>query len=409
MGGPPGDTAIYPANRPVAIITADCIRFSAASNLAIAEYLQIAVESRIGRSQIIDITTGVAHQKVSLKRFRAIWLPLPPLAEQRRIVAKVHELMALCDELEARQEQRHTVRRSLQTSALEALSSADSPDALAEAWNRVRANWDALTARPDSIRPLRQAILELAVRGRLVPQDPNDEPARELLRRSSPTAHRASARKKPKGALAAPVGPLLLPNGWEWAVLSDITDDIQIGPFGSLLHKRDYVTGGIPLINPQNIRDGKIEPTASKTVTKATLKRLCTYAMRAGDVVMGRRGEMGKCAIVTERENGWLCGTGSLFLRLPDGVLPSFIAQFLRSPYARSALLDAAVGSTMNNLSQKALKSLLVGLPPVAEQQRIVAKLDELMALCDEFEHCLQAELETSARFASASARSITA
>jgi type I restriction enzyme S subunit len=100
MGSPPGDTAIYPLQNEPAIITADCIRFAPDPTLTSSDFLQVAIESTLVRSQIVDITMGVAHQKVSLGRFRTVLLPLPPVAEQKRIVAKVDELMKLCDALE---------------------------------------------------------------------------------------------------------------------------------------------------------------------------------------------------------------------------------------------------------------------------------------------------------------------
>ncbi len=101
---------------------------------------------------------------------------------------------------------------------------------------------------------------------------------------------------------------------------------------------------------------------------------------------------MGRCAVVTEREDGWLCGTGSLILRLPQCVFPRFFAILIGSPFVREYLCGSAVGATMQNLNQSILLNLVVGLPPFAEQYRIVAKVDELMALCDR----LEAQLTTA-------------
>ncbi len=163
--------------------------------------------------------------------------------------------------------------------------------------------------------------------------------------------------------------------------MRQVADFIQIGPFGSLLHKRDYISDGTPIVNPKNIVGGRLEPTDRKTVTGETIERLRKYSLRAGDVVLGRRGEMVKCAVVTETETGWLCGTGSLFFRFSADVFPGYVARFLRSPLAREALLKSSVGATMNNLSQKALNTLAIPLPLLAEQHRIVAKVDELLAM----------------------------
>ena len=101
---------------------------------------------------------------------------------------------------------------------------------------------------------------------------------------------------------------------------------------------------------------------------------------------MARRGEMGRCAVVNEREAGWLCGTGSLILRLPDCLFAPFLVLLIGSPFVREYLGGSAVGSTMQNLNQSILLNLVVGLPPLAEQRRIAAKVDDLMALCDRLE-----------------------
>jgi type I restriction enzyme S subunit len=126
----------------------------------------------------------------------------------------------------------------------------------------------------------------------------------------------------------------------------------------------------------------------------ATLKRLEVFKLCSGDIVMARRGEMGRCAIVTKNEEGWLCGTGSLVLRMPRSVYAPYLAMLIGAPMARTYLGGASVGTTMQNLNQSILARMPVGVPPLAEQKRIVAKVDELMALCDRLES-QQQERET--------------
>lgn len=134
------------------------------------------------------------------------------------------------------------------------------------------------------------------------------------------------------------------------------------------------------------MKNGRLIPVDSMAIGPAILERLVTFKLRAGDIVMARRGEMGRCAVVTEREDGWLCGTGSLILRLPESLFPPFFATLIGSPLVREYLGGSAVGATMQNLNQSILLNLVIGLPPLAEQHRIVAKVDELMALCDRLE-----------------------
>lgn len=161
---------------------------------------------------------------------------------------------------------------------------------------------------------------------------------------------------------------------------------IQTGPFGSLLHKADYVDGGTPLINPINLVKGSIVPDSAKAVSEKTLKRLSLYRVAAGDVMLARRGEMGRTAVVSSIEEGWLCGTGSMFLRPPKTVSPPYLALWLSSPGVRLKLTGGAVGTTMSNLNQRILTGLRIVVPPLPEQRRIVEKVDQLMALCDELE-----------------------
>jgi type I restriction enzyme S subunit len=143
--------------------------------------------------------------------------------------------------------------------------------------------------------------------------------------------------------------------GWVEKTLSPATDGIFTGPFGSLLHKSDYIADGIPLVNPAHITEVGIEPDLRKTVSKATALRLKNYIMREGDIVIGRRGEMGRCALVTEVEDGWLCGTGSFFIkpspehcemkpRLPSSIPRSAAGSSLTSRSAWKCRAGSGVG-----------------------------------------------------------------
>ena len=251
--------------------------------------------------------------------------------------------------------------------------------------------FDRMSDAPGAVSRVRRFILDLAVRGKLIEQDPQDEPASELLKRIQ--AERVRLAKEGKINLEKPPIPAsasdlpfdLKPN-WLPARISQILIELQTGPFGSSLHRSDYQKGGIPVINPASIKNERLVPIDSMAVGPTTLKRLATFKLHTGDIVMARRGEMGRCAVVTEQEEGWLCGTGSLILRLPSCVCARFFVMLIGSPYVREYLGGSAVGATMQNLNQSILLGLVVGLPPLAEQHRIVSKVDELMALCDRLE-----------------------
>lgn len=337
--------------------------------------------------------TGTAGQKrVPTEYFTGSPFPLPPLTEQRRIVAKVDQLMALCDRLEETRAGREDTRDRLTQASLARLTAPDTDAAAFRGHARFAIHaLPALTARPDQVKHLRQTILSLAVRGRLVEQDPADEPASELLEQIAvKKARLLKARKirkrKPTESLSPPEPAFGLPRGWTATRLSDVVVELQTGPFGSSLHKSDYKMGGTPVVNPASIRNGKIVPVATMAVGTDTLERLANFKLRAGDIVMGRRGEMGRCAVVAEDEDGWLCGTGSLILRLSDSVCAEYLAMLIGSPDVREYLQGSSVGTTMRNLNQSILLAMSIGLPPLAEQHRIVAKVDALMALCDQLE-----------------------
>lgn len=231
------------------------------------------------------------------------------------------------------------------------------------------------------IERLRALILDLAVRGKLVPQDAGDEPAGELLKRIK--AVNSAGRKQAKKQIKQ---PLILPMGWVFLPFGELADDISTGPFGTMIHKEDYVSGGIPLINPSHMIDDRIVEDTSVSLPISKAEELGAYGLRSGDIVFARRGEVGRLAIVTEREDGWLCGTGSFRARFFGNEVQPYLLKFFRSHTARSFLGGASVGATMANLNQSILSGLPVPLPPLAEQRRIVAKVDELIALCDALE-----------------------
>lgn len=166
-----------------------------------------------------------------------------------------------------------------------------------------------------------------------------------------------------------------LPHGWTLASLGGLVT-LQTGPFGTSLHQSDYVTGGTPIVNPMHIRGGRIRPSAEHTVAAQTVERLSDFKLLCGDIVIGRRGEMGRCAVVTAREQGWLCGTGSMIIRCTVALLPAFLQRLLTTRESVDFLGQESVGSTMANLNQKILLGLPVRLPPMAEQQRIVDSLE---------------------------------
>jgi type I restriction enzyme S subunit len=173
-----------------------------------------------------------------------------------------------------------------------------------------------------------------------------------------------------------------LPRGWDLLKLRDVAT-LKTGPFGSALHKADYIVGGIPLINPTHIKQGKLSPALEVTVSPETAHRLSEYRLTKGDIVMGRRGEMGRCAVVPEHAQNWLCGTGSVVVKSTLAAHPQYLQKFLTAPATVAALIGDSVGSTMINLNQGVLLDLDIPLAPLPEQKRIADKLDSVLARVD--------------------------
>lgn len=176
--------------------------------------------------------------------------------------------------------------------------------------------------------------------------------------------------------------PVSNPKGFAISKLSEQVNLIQIGPFGTQLHQEDYIENGIPLINPSHIKNGKIIPNYKLTVGKTKYKELAQYHLQINDVLLGRRGEMGRCAVVTKKEVGWLCGTGSLFLRPKiNKINPFFLELLLSSDSIKRYLENVSQGQTMANLNKIIVGSIPLIIPSIELQNKfflISEKIDKM-------------------------------
>ncbi len=161
--------------------------------------------------------------------------------------------------------------------------------------------------------------------------------------------------------------PVSNQHGYEKVCLSELAD-IKIGPFGSLLHKEDYIEGGHPLLNPSHIIDGKVAPDNMLSISDEKYNELSAYQLHVGDVIMGRRGEMGRCAVVPDE--GYLCGTGSLMIRTKGDVTADYIQKVISFPSFKKTIEDMAVGQTMPNLNVPIVSTFQIVKPPIEVQNR---------------------------------------
>ena len=170
--------------------------------------------------------------------------------------------------------------------------------------------------------------------------------------------------------------PFLNSKGFQMCNLGEQVSKVQIGPFGSQLHKHDYIEGGVPLINPTHIYDKKVIPDYSFSINEDKYNELTNYHLKEGDLIMGRRGEMGRCALITSHENGWFCGTGSLFIRPSKSINPSFLLFLISSVDGVDYLEHEAKGVTMKNLNKGIIERIRFGLPSINSQDLFAGRVN---------------------------------
>ncbi|MEI8395303.1 MAG: restriction endonuclease subunit S [Rhodospirillaceae bacterium] len=330
--------------------------------------------------------TGTAGQKrVPTEYFAYSPFPLPPLAEQHRIVAKVDELMALCDRLEAARTERETKRDRLTAASLARLNTPDpDPDTFADHARFALDNLPAITTRRDQVKQLRQTILNLAVRGKLVPQDPNDEPASALLNRIAKTKGRT---RHPVVTIDSDAEPYPVPGSWKWASLDEL---IIAGPQNGISPKPTRREDAPKAITLTATTSGVFNPAYFKRV-EANIPDTSEFWLADGDLLFQRgntRDYVGMAAVYNGPPKTFLFPDLIMKVRVSNIISLRFIHIASVAPPSRSFLSENASGAqtTMPKINQGTLVSLPLPLPPLAEQHRIVAKVDELMALCDRLE-----------------------
>ena len=311
---------------------------------------------------------GGAQPNISKEKIVSTLMPLPPVAEQKRIVEKLRILQPYIDYYAVLEKSDIKLTQSF----------------------------------PEK---LKKCILQYAVQGKLVPQDPADEPASVLLERIRAEKEQLIKKGKIKRDKHESVIfrrdnsyyeisgkeevciddeiPFEIPDSWVWVRLGTALNQASTGPFGSMVHKEDYVESGIPIVNPANIIHGNISSEKIKKVSNATANRLSSYKLKAFDIIIGRRGEMGRSAVVESHQEGWLCGTGCFFVTPSKLLLPQYLVFLLNSPFVKAALTENSVGTTMNNLNHNILQSLLIPVPPINEQKKIMTNYQKSTAILE--------------------------
>lgn len=177
---------------------------------------------------------------------------------------------------------------------------------------------------------------------------------------------------------------------WEMTTLGEFVEEIRIGPFGTLLHESDYIVDGVPLINPKHIRDQKIYPESKVSVSSGKLKELSSYVLKKNDIILGRRGEMGRCAPITDKEHGWICGTGSMIIRMKEGNSAKLYSLLIEGKKIRNYLESNCTGTTMKNLNEKIVCNVPVPIIPIEEQDLLISEIELRLSICDKMEETIE-------------------
>lgn len=395
--GTVGKVAIVPSDIERGIINQALLKLSLHQSALLNEYFLVLFPAFFMETDTLTNLSGTAQKNIpGIEVLKTMPFPLPPLTEQKRIVAKVDELMALCDRLEAQQRERETRHAALARASLARFAEAPTP-----------ANLNFLFHKSYPISPadLRKSILTLAVQGKLVPQEPNDEPAEELLKtiaikrtklfqKGYPNRDESSTQIRKQASQALPGNLSPLAPGWAWATL------IQVSLLVVDCHNKTapYTASGIRLLRTTNIRDGRLNLSEPKFVNDATYERWSARCKPdAGDILITREAPMGEVCVIPDGMKVCLGQRMMLIRVVPETMNTKYLLYSLMAPDLMERVQDKPVGATVQHLRVGGVETLLTPVPPLAEQRRIVAKVDQLMALVDELETQLAASRTTSA------------
>ena len=374
-------------------------------------YINSLIRSELIQS-VINEAKNSTNDNISMKSINNFLIPLPPSAEQQRIVAKVDELMLLCDQLEQQTEASIDAHATLVEVLLATLTDSADADELAQNWTRISEHFDSLFTTEQSIEALKQTVLQLAVMGKLVPQNPDDKSASVLLEKIAEEKERlvkdkVIKKEKPLPAITDDEKNLDLPQGWKWASLQDIISVMDAG----------WSPACPPEASPNNDIWGVLKTTAVQTLeyrqyenkvladTKAPKPQ---YEVKAGDILITRAGPKNRvgvsCLVESTRPKLMISDKIIRFHLIEVGMSERFISLCLNAGVTAEYLESSKSGmaESQMNISQSKLKTAPIPLSPIAEQHRIMNKLDELIDICDQLKEKLQQSQETQVQLTDA-------
>ncbi|GAA3714222.1 restriction endonuclease subunit S [Oceanisphaera sediminis] len=342
-------------------------------------------------------THGMSLPRLGTDKAVSAIVPLPPVSEQQRIVAKVDELMALCDQLEQQTEASIDAHATLVEILLSTLTDSADADELAQNWGRIAEHFDTLFTTDKSIDALKQTILQLAVMGKLVPQNPDDEPASVLLDKIATekailVKEKKIKKQKPLPPISDDEKPFELPKGWDWCRFGDIAHQITDGAH----HTPTYIDSGVPFLSVKDMSSGALNFSDTRFISREQhqdLTKRCNP--QKGDLLLTKVGTTG-IPIIIDTDIEFSIFVSVALIKFPaDKVSGSYLSTLIKSPFIYQQSQEGTQGVGNKNLVLKTIASFRLIMPPLTEQHRIVAKVDELMAICDQLKDKLKQSRQT--------------
>ena len=369
-------------------------------------WLREVLNSSICQSQFAEKTVQQAQPKLALHRIADSLIPLPPLAEQSRIVTRVEELMRLCDALEAKGQLEAAQHAQLVSTLLGTLTASTTPEELADHWQRVAQHFDLLAGRPEAIAALEQTLLQLAVRGLLVPQDPTDEPASVLLARIRTEKDRLIAkgkikRDKPLPPITDEEKPFELPMGWEWVRFDELTHPQKPIAYGVLVPGPDVATG-VPFVRIADLSLISPPEKPEKTISPEVDAQFQRTRLEGGEILMGVVGSIGKLGVAPKSWAGANIARAICRIVPADAGLHDFVLFLLETKFMQESFAGDTRTLAQPTLNVGLIRAAMTPMPPPAEQARIVTRVTVLRRLCANLRQRLAERQSVQARLAEA-------
>jgi restriction endonuclease S subunit len=334
---------------------------------------------------LVSRMSGTANVSLTVGKIAEVPVPLITYEAQE----KLDRLMSLCDALEASGQLEAQQHAQLVNTLLGTLTQSETPEALANNWQRIATHFDVLLDRPEAVDALEQTILQLAVRGLLVPQDPTDEPASVLLQKIRTEKDHLIAqgrikRDKPLPPITDEEQPFELPDGWQWVHLNALLQKIGAGstPLGG---KEVYVSSGVKFLRSQNVWDDGLRLSSVAYIRPETHAKMAGTVVLPNDLLFNITGaSIGRCALVPSDFDEANVSQHVTIVRTVLPVLNAFLHKVLVSRHVQQTVMDVQVGVSREGLSIAKLGNFLIPMPPLAEQSRIVTRFNELSSLCSD-------------------------